>query len=544
MSEMEGDAPLDVVVVGAGFAGMYAIWKLRQAGLALRVIEAGRDVGGTWYWNRYPGARCDITSMEYSYSFSDELQQDWEWTEIMAAQPEILRYANHVADRFDLREHIDFNTRVTAARYLEEDNLWEVETDTGQAWRARFCIMATGCLSVPNTPVIEGQETFAGEVYHTGNWPPEGVGFSGKTVGIIGTGSSGVQAIPVIAREAKHLTVLQRTPNYNMPANNAPLPDDYRERIKSHYQEVREAQRQAPIGVSEFSRGLGGLGSYPEPQESILGTTAEERQQALGEFGFEAIRHYNDIALTPEANELACEMYREQVRRVVKDPETAEGLMPQDYPFGCKRPVIDIGYYETFNRDNVTLVDLRRGGIERITPTGVETAQGSFEFDILIYATGFDAMTGALLKMDIRGREGRTLAEHWAHGPKTYLGLQMVGFPNLFTVTGPGSPSVLSNMLVSIEQHVDWINDCINFLDQTGAQTIEPTEEAEDAWVRHVFEVADGTMLTAESCNSWYLGANIPGKPRIFMPYVAGVGTYRQVCDGVVADGYRGFAIA
>jgi cyclohexanone monooxygenase len=543
MRSSEAAEPLDVVVVGAGFAGMYAIWKLRQSGLKLRVIEAGSDVGGTWYWNRYPGARCDVTSMEYSYSFSDELQQEWEWTEIMAAQPEILGYANHVADRFDLRQHIDFNTRVTGAHYIKESGLWEVTADNGRTYQARFCIMATGCLSVPNTPVIEGQDEFAGEVYHTGNWPAAGVEFSGRSVGIIGTGSSGVQSIPVIAGEAAHLTVLQRTPNYTMPANNAPLPADYRARIKSHYSEVRAAQRLAQIGVSEFSAGLGGLGSNAEPTRAILDTSAEEREAALDAEGFEAIRLYNDLSLDPEANELACGMYREQVRRVVNDPETAEGLMPRDYPWGCKRPVIDIGYYETFNRDNVTLVDLRRGGIERITPTGVRTAQGDFEFDILVYATGFDAMTGALLQMDIRGRDGRTLASHWEHGPKTYLGLQMSGFPNLFTVTGPGSPSVLSNMLVSIEQHVDWISDCINYLDQKGACTIEPTEEAEDAWVRHVFELADGTMLTAESCNSWYLGANIPGKPRIFMPYVAGVGAYRQHCEDVVADGYRGFEV-
>jgi len=543
MSASAATESLDVVVVGAGFAGMYAIWKLRQSGLRFRVIEAGTDVGGTWYWNRYPGARCDITSMEYSYSFSEALQQEWEWTEIMAAQPEILAYANHVADRFGLRAHIDFDTRVTSAHYLEESKLWEIGTDAGRTYRARFCIMATGCLSVPNTPHIEDQDTFAGEVYHTGNWPREGVDFTRKTVGIIGTGSSGVQAIPVIARQAAHLTVLQRTPNYNMPANNAPLPADYRSRIKTNYAAVRAAQRLAQIGVSEFSRGLGGLGSYPEPTESILQTTPEARRQALDTSGFEAIRRYNDLALSPEANELACDMFREQVARLVKVPETAEGLMPRGYPFGCKRPVIDIGYYETFNRDNVTLVDLRRGGIERITPTGVQTAQGHYAFDVLVYATGFDAMTGALLRMDIRGRGGRTLAAHWEHGPRTYLGLQMSGFPNLFTVTGPGSPSVLSNMIVSIEQHVDWISDCIDFLDQRGASTIEPTEEAEEAWVRHVFELADGTMLTAESCNSWYLGANIPGKPRIFMPYVAGVGPYRQQCEAIVADGYRGFAV-
>ena len=540
----ENEKPLDAIVVGAGFAGMYAIWKFRQSGMNFRVIEAGSDVGGTWFWNRYPGARCDITSMEYSYSFSSELQQEWEWTEIMAAQPEILSYANHVADRFNLREHIEFNTRVVEARYLDEENLWEVNTDTGKSYRARFCIMATGCLSVPNTPEIAGQESFAGEVLHTGNWPTSGMNLAEKSVGIIGTGSSGVQAIPVLAREAKQLTVFQRTPNYNMPANNAPLPDDYRDLIKGNYEDVRHAQRYAQIGVSEFSRGLGGLGSYPEPTESILATNEAEREQALEAYGFESIRRYADLALSPEANELACDMFRQQVSRVVEDKETAEGLMPRGYPYGCKRPVIDIGYYETFNRDNVTLVDLRRGGIECIVPEGVQTEQGLFECDVLIYATGFDAMTGALLKMNIQGREGVSLNDHWEHGPKTYLGLQMSGFPNLFTVTGPGSPSVLSNMLVSIEQHIDWIHDCINHLDQSGASTIEPSAQAEEAWVNHVFEVADGTMLTAESCNSWYLGANIPGKPRIFMPYVAGVGPYREYCDKVVADGYSGFEIA
>lgn len=540
---MSSSEPLDVVIVGAGFAGMYAIWKLRQSGLALRAFEAGSDVGGTWFWNRYPGARCDITSMEYSYGFSEELQQEWEWSEIMAPQPEILRYANHVADRFELRRHVDFDTRVTAARFDEETNLWEVTTDSDGVFRARFCIMATGCLSVPNVPVIEGQDTFAGEVYHTGNWPPEGVDFTDKSVGIIGTGSSGVQSIPVIAQQARHLTVLQRTPNYNMPANNAPLPEDYQQRIKNNYAEVRKAQHYTQLGVSKFSRGLGGLGSDDEPTHTILTTNAEERERALDEEGFEAIRRYNDLGLSPEANELACEMYREQVARMVEDEDTAKGLMPRGYPFGCKRPVIDIGYFETFNRDNVTLVDLRRGGIEHITATGIQTAQGDYDFDILVYATGFDAMTGALQRMDIRGRDGQSLVSHWEHGPRTYLGLQMSGFPNLFTVNGPGSPSVLSNMLVTIEHHVDWINDCINDLDQSGASTIEPDAQAEEAWVRLVFEMADRTMLTAESCNSWYLGANIPGKPRIFMPYVAGVGAYRSQCEEIVADGYRGFDV-
>jgi cyclohexanone monooxygenase len=534
---------LDVVVVGAGFAGMYAVYKLREAGLSVRAIEAGSDVGGTWYWNRYPGARCDVPSIEYSYSFSKELEQEWSWTEVMAAQPEILDYANHVANRFDLRRDIVLDTRVTAARFDEDEGRWLVETDTGGRYSARFCIMATGCLSMPNTPSIEGAEDFTGAVYHTGQWPPEGVDFTGLTVGIIGTGSSGVQSIPVIAAQAKHLTVFQRTPNYTLPANNAPLPEDFQRQVKEHYGEIRDLQRHSQIGISGFGIGLGGIGGYQPGTRHILDSTQEEREEALEKFGFEAIRQYEDVQLDPQANEMACEMYREMVRRVIDDPETADGLMPKGYPIGCKRPVIDIGYYQTFNRDNVTLVDLRKGGIERITPTGVATAQGDFEFDVLVYATGFDAMTGALLAMDIRGREGKRLADHWEAGPKTYLGLQMSGFPNLFTVTGPGSPSVLSNMLVSIEQHVDWITDCINFLDQRGHRTIEADEDAEGAWVEHVNEVANGTMLTAPSCNSWYLGANIPGKPRIFMPYVGGVGEYRKRCDEVARAGYEGFRL-
>jgi len=535
---------LDVIIVGAGFAGMYALVKMREAGLQLQVIEAGADVGGTWYWNRYPGARCDVPSIEYSYSFSEELEQEWDWTEVMAAQPEILKYANHVADRFQLRDQIQFNTRVISAVYDEATQHWRVETDQGQVFNTRFCIMATGCLSVPNTPEIEGQQTFAGPVYHTGQWPAEGVDFTGLRVGLIGTGSSGVQSVPVLAEQAAHLTVFQRTPNYTMPAGNAPLKPEFIEKAKAEYADIRRQQRESMAGIIGYGFGFGGIAGMGEADKSILQTTPEQRRELVEKEGFGAIRHFADVQIDPTANELACEMYREQVKRVVADPQTAEGLMPKDYPIGCKRPVIDIGYYEAFNRDNVTLVDLRRGGIERITSTGVQTEQGHFEFDVLVYATGFDAMTGALKRIDIRGREGESLNEHWEAGPKTYLGLQISGFPNLFTVTGPGSPSVLSNMLVSIEQHVDWISDCINYLDQHGLHSIEATPEAESAWVEHVNEVASGTMLTAPSCNSWYLGANIPGKPRIFMPYVGGVGEYRHRCDEIAAADYRGFKLS
>ncbi len=533
---------IDALVVGAGFAGLYMLHRLRGLGLSVRVIEAGGDVGGTWFWNRYPGARCDVPSIEYSYSFSEELQQEWDWPEVMAAQPEILSYARHVAERFDLRRDIQFDTRVAEAHYDEASRRWHIGTDTRESFTARFCIMATGCLSVTNTPVIEGAEDFAGGVYHTGQWPHEGVDFSGVRVGIIGTGSSGVQAIPVIAEQAAHLTVFQRTPVYTMPAYNRPLSAEYWKDVREHYAEIRKAERESFVGIVGYGFGIGGAANTT-PTQSILETTEEERLAALEEEGFSALRRYTDVNTDLEANEIGCEMYREQVRRIVDDPVTAEGLMPRGYPLFCKRPVIDTDYYAAFNRDDVTLVDLRRGGIERVTETGILTEQGHFEFDALVYATGFDAMTGALLRIDIRGRDGVSLRERWAAGPRTYLGLQVHGFPHLFTITGPGSPSVLSNMMVSIEQHVDWITDCISHMDRHQLRAIEPTPQAVEAWIAHVNEVAQGTMFTAPSCNSWYLGANIPGKPRIFMPYVGGVGNYRRKCDEVVANDYEGFTL-
>ena len=533
----------DVVVVGAGFSGMYLLHKLRGLGFSVAVIEAGDDVGGTWYWNRYPGARCDVPSMEYSFSFDDDLQQDWDWTEVMAGQPEILKYANHIADRYDLRRDVRFNTRVNSAHFDADEQHWQVTTDQGDVYQSRFCVMATGCLSVPNTPTIDGHDDFAGPIYHTGNWPHEGVDFSTVRVGIIGTGSSGIQAIPVIAEQAQHLTVFQRTPNYTMPAHNRPLSDEFLNKAKANYEQIRADQRASMTGIVSYGFGFGGA-DYFEPTESLLETTAEQRAALVEKKGFGALQQFADISLDPTANELACEMYRDQLARLIDDPQTADALMPKGYPIGCKRPVIDTNYYATFNRDNVTLVDLRQGGIEKITATGVQTAQGHYEFDALVYATGFDAMTGALERIDIRGRNGETLRDVWAAGPRTYLGLQVHGFPNMFTVTGPGSPSVLSNMLVSIEQHVDWISDCIDHMRAHQLQVIEAAAAAEEAWVAHVNQVAENTMFTAPSCNSWYLGANIPGKPRIFMPYVGGVGTYRDKCDEVAAAGYAGFELS
>ncbi|MCZ6501077.1 MAG: NAD(P)/FAD-dependent oxidoreductase [Gammaproteobacteria bacterium] len=532
----------DVVVVGAGFAGMYMLYRLRRMGLSVLVIETADDVGGTWYWNRYPGARCDVPTMEYSYSFSEELEQQWRWPEVMSAQPEILEYANHVADRFDLRRDIQFCTRVTSAVFDENASRWEVVTDRDKHYRCRFCIMATGCLSAPNVPDFDGKDEFEGSSYHTGLWPKDAVDFNGKQVAIIGTGSSGVQAIPVIAEEALHLTVFQRTPVYTFPANNHPLNTKTESRYKENYLQVRHMQRYSPVGMSTFM--LPKPNPDAPPPSSILDTSEEERREALHDIGFSAFRTYSDVYTNIEANEVACNLYRDTVEQLVNDPDVAEKLKPRGYPIGCKRQVFDTDYYEAFNRDNVTLVDLTANPIECITPLGLRTRQDEYKFDILIYATGFDAMTGALNKIDIRGKQGQTLVNKWADGPVAYLGLQVHGFPNLFTITGPGSPSVLSNVLVSIEQHVEWISDCIEYLGKHQIREIEPTTDAEETWVEHVNQVAKGTMFTAPTCNSWYLGANIPGKTRVFMPYVGGVGRYRKKCEEVVTSNYEGFTLS
>jgi len=536
---------LEAIIVGAGMAGLYMLHKLRGLGMNVKVIEAGSDVGGTWYWNRYPGCRCDVPSVEYSFSFSKELEQEWDWSELMSGQPEILRYVNHVADRFDLRRDIEFNTRVTSATYDEADTCWTVTTDKGDSRKADFCILATGCLSMPNTPDFPGADSFAGEVYHTGRWPDETVDFSGKRVAVIGAGSSGVQTIPVIAAEAAHLLAFQRSPVYTFPANNRSLDSEYRADAKANYEEIRERQRNSQIGVAYYSPRQGERSQKKrQPSRRILDLTPEQRKHEILEFGFKVLSQYVDVYFNPEANQIACDLYREKLQELVHDPNVAERLAPKNYPIGCKRPVIDTNYYETFNRDNVTLVDLREGGIEEITPKGLRAANGEYEFDILVYATGFDAMTGALKRIDIRGREGVALTEKWRHDPRSYLGLQSRGFPNLFTITGPGSPSVLSNVVVSIEQHVEWISECMVHMRNSKLRSIEPTLEAEDAWVEHVNDVAKGTMFTAPTCNSWYLGSNIPGKTRIFMPYIAGVHTYRKKCAEIVANGYEGFEFA
>jgi cyclohexanone monooxygenase len=527
---------LDAVIVGAGFAGLYMLHKLRGMGFTARVLEAADGVGGTWYWNRYPGARCDIESLEYQYGFEDDLPREWQWTERYASQPEILAYLNHVADRYDLRRDIQFETRVTKATFNDASGRWDIETDRGDRISAQYCIMATGCLSQPKKPEFKGLDSFKGETYYTAYWPHEGVDFSGKRVGVIGTGSSAIQSIPIIAEQAAHLTVFQRTANYSVPAHNGPIDPEYRREMTENYTEIRKRARETTMG---------GVVSVKPGERSALTTPEDERTKEFearwdrGGLGFGA--GFVDLIVVEPANEMASEFLRSKIRAIVKNPETAELLCPKDYPYGTKRPCVDTNYFATFNRDNVTLVDIRSSPIEEITPKGLRTTAQEYEFDCIVFATGFDAMTGALLNIDIRGREGRTLKDAWAEGPKTYLGLQVVGFPNLFTITGPGSPSVLTNMIVSIEQHVDWISDCMEHMRAEGLGTIEATSEAQDAWVEHVNQVANFTLFPR--ANSWYVGANVPGKPRVFMPYIGGLMAYTQKCKDVAANGYEGFVL-
>jgi len=527
----------DVVVVGGGLGGLYALYRLRGLGLAVRVFEAGSGVGGTWFWNRYPGARCDVESMEYSYSFSNALQQDWVWPERYGTQPEILRYINHVADRFDLRRDIQLNTRVVSALFDPATDRWTLRTDRGDTVSAQFCVMASGNLSTPRVPDFRGLESFQGKWYHTGLWPHEGVDFSGLRVGVIGTGSSGVQMIPHIAAQADHLTVFQRTANFSLPARNAPLDPESERRHKEQYEDRRRAALDTPFGIA----------GHPAPTQSALEASEAERRRAYeakwaegGSISF--LYSYTDLLVNQAANDTASEFVREKIRGIVRNPAVAEILAPKDHPIGTKRLCLDTNYYETYNRNNVSLVDVKAKPIQEITANGVRTSDGEYgPFDALVFATGFDAMTGALREIDIRVQGGAVLADQWEAGPRTYLGLMVAGFPNMFVVTGPGSPSVKTQMILAIEQHTDWIADCLKHLRMRGHSRIEADPSAQDNWVRHVNEVADSTLYPM--ANSWYVGANIPGKPRIFMPYVGGFSGYKQKCDAVAANGYEGFVL-
>lgn len=522
----------DAVIIGAGFSGIYMLYKLKKLGLSACIIESGSDVGGTWYWNRYPGARCDTWSMEYSYQFSETLQQEWEWSEKYASQPEILKYAQHVVDRFNLKTHIFFNKKVTSVVFNENLQNWNINTDTNDSFISDFCIMATGCLSEINAPKFQGFDLFQGEIYHTGKWPKYNVIFKNKKIGIIGTGSSAIQAIPIIANEAKKLFVFQRTPNYTIPAYNTTLDSKLVETIKSDYKELRQKAKMTRGGTAIFKLN----------EEDAFDVTTEERQREYesrwqtGGGGF--IGAYQDLLTNEKANKTASNFVRSKIFEIVDDKKTAELLSPTNI-IGCKRLCVDTDYYKTFNKPNVNLVDVNKNTIESITPNGIKIKNQSFDLDMIIFATGFDAMTGALLNIDIQGKNQISLSSKWKNGPRMYLGLQIEGFPNLFTITGPGSPSVLSNMIVSIEQHVEWISDCIKYMNKNNLKQIEAELEAENQWVDHVNEVASKSLRS--TCNSWYIGANVPGKPRVFMPYIGGVPTYKKICDEIVDNGYQGF---
>ncbi len=525
----------DVVIVGAGFAGMYAIHRLRQVGLTLRCFDAAGDVGGTWWWNRYPGARCDIESLDYSYSFSPELEQEWEWTERYATQPEILRYAGHVADTFDLRGAIQFGTRVESATFDDESACWAVRTDRGDAVTARFVVMATGCLSAPKLPEIDGIDSFGGPTYHTARWPHHDVDFTGRRVAVIGTGSSGIQAIPLIAEQAAHLTVFQRTPTFSTPAHNAPLDPRHVAARKAAYRSYREQARSTHIGVV-FDVGA----------DSATSADPAERQRRFQQGWDEGTLYgvaskFADILIDPAANELAAEFLRQRIREAVHDPEVAERLSPRTFPYATKRPCLDTGYFETFNRPNVGLVDLRATPITEINTTGIRTTAQQFDVDVIVFATGFDAFTGPLLAINPVGTGGVTLREKWSAGPRTYLGMAVAGFPNLFLVTGPGSPAALTNVIVSIEHHVDWIVDLLVATTERGATSVEADAAAEDGWVELVSAIGKLTLYPLAA--SWYTGANVDGKPQVLMPYVGGFGTYRQQCAAVVANDYEGFTL-
>jgi len=521
---------VDAVVVGAGFAGLYMVQRLREAGQTIQGFEAGEDVGGTWYWNRYPGARCDIPSLLYSYTWSDDVRLTWRWSEKYATQPEILSYAGFVADKYDLRRDFAFGTRVVSAVFDEASRRWTVTTDAGDVVDARYCIMATGCLSVSRGADLPGADSFKGESYVTGNWPHEGVDFTGKRVAVIGTGSSAIQSLPLIAEQAAQVTVFQRTPNFSLPAVNTALTEEEVELFQAAFPEFIKAVKAGEPGI-------------PMPPADWVPTDEELKpllENLWSGWGLVACAQVPNLMKDERINAAASDYVRGKIREIVKDPALAEKLIPRDFPLASKRACVDTNYFETYNRDNVSLVDLHETTIEAIVPEGVKTSDGVVEVDAIVYALGFDAMTGALNNIDIRGRGDQALKDLWAHGPKTYLGLMVAGFPNLFTVTGPGSPSVLSNMIMSIEFHVDWIADAITHMEARQARSIEATSEAQEAWVAHVNEEADKTLYPRAA--SWYIGANVPGKPRVFMPYV-GEG-YKVRIDEVAAKGYEGFEVA
>ncbi|MEO0398053.1 MAG: NAD(P)/FAD-dependent oxidoreductase [Pseudomonadota bacterium] len=534
---MSGNKPdYEVLIVGAGFSGMYMLHRMRELGLSVRVIEAGDGVGGAWYWNRYPGCRCDVPSWEYSYSFDEDLQQEWTWTERYPSQPEILRYLNHVADRFDLRPDIEFETRVESTSYDDKAGLWTVTAEDKREFTCKWLVMASGGLSRPKDPGIPGLDKFKGQVIFTSQWPHEPVELEGKRIGVIGTGSSGIQTIPQLAKVAEKLTVFQRTPQFTIPARNRPLEPNEMDAIKARYPEIRADAQTTGFGLAEFKpSGLLAL-------ESDEATIKKEFDRRWAEGGPAFLVAFDDLMLEQDANAYAAAYVRERIAEIVDDPKVADILTPKGYPLGCKRLCNDTDYYKTYNLPNVNLVDVGSAPIERLSENALHTASGEeYPLDILVLATGFDALTGALTSIDVRGRDGLHLKDRWANGPDTYLGIMVDGFPNMFTITGPGSPSLLSNMISSIEHHVGWVTDCIEWMNEKGNAAIEPAAGQSENWMDHVQEVAASTLFGAPNCNSYYLGDNIKGKARKFLPYAGGYMNYKQRMNEVASAGYEGF---
>lgn len=524
---------IDAIVVGAGFAGLYMLYRLRELGISARVIEAAPNVGGTWYWNRYPGARCDIDSMQYSFQFSEEVQQEWTWTERYAAQPEILAYIQYVAKKFDLNREIEFNTRVEKAAFDETTDRWQIETSASDIYDARFFVLAVGPLSTPLKPNFDGHEDFKGSVYFTSSWPEKTVDFSGQKVGVIGTGSSGVQTIPKLADEAEELFVFQRTPNYVVPAQNRPLSSNEVAEIKADYPEFRRMAKQTPLAFT-----------YPNHTDSALDCTDAERQERFEEQwkvgGLPFAAAFGDLTTNMEANRYLVEFWQSKLREIVKDPEMAEILTPKEV-YGCRRVCSSTGYYETFNRDSVTLVDVSGTGVEKFTENGLIANGQEYDLDAIVCATGFDAITGSVTRIQITGLNGLTIGDAWSEGAKSYLGISVAGFPNMFNINGPGSPGVLATMVTGAEYHVDWICDCITWMQTNRLSRIDAEPEAQENWVEKVNEI--GNKSIRSQCDSWYVGANVPGKPRVFMPYAGGFPNYVNECDQVSKRNYEGFSM-
>lgn len=532
----------DAIVIGAGFSGLYALHRLQELGIRAVILEKADNVGGTWLFNRYPGARCDIESIEYSYSFSDDIQQEWVWSETMPAQPEIEAYLNFVADRLDLRRDIRFDTTVVSMTFDDVAADWEVHTEAGELFVAPYVVAAAGILSVPLEPDIPGMDTFEGLSLFTSRWPRGHVNLTDQRAGVIGTGSTGVQLIPIVAQEAGHLTVFQRSPAYTLPWQVRPFDDGELDELKANYAEIRAAQRAHAVGAARLSAFSVMFEMMSKPP--LKSATREDQLRAIEQDGVMGALSWGDVFFDIEANRMAANLYGEAVARIVNDPQTAESLTPS-HPFGCKRPIIDQGYYETFNRDNVTLVDLRKAPIRAVTQAGIDTEREAFELDVIIYATGFDAMTGALTRIDIRGRDGLSLADFWtSEGPYCYLGIAVAGFPNLFIVQAPGSPSAATNFVTALEQHVEWIGDCIAFMRAEGYRTIDALPDAQRDWIEHTTSLVAPTVLVDPSCKSWYNGGNVPGKKRMYMGYTGGIPEYRRRCDEIAAAGYTGFKLA